>query len=126
MEIWSQSLFDMVLMSSVERLFERATTRFEGEEAALAKLKSPDDSLAQLVESFVSAIFNDFGIGDSAGACFILKALDRQMVTVKGFEGTLGDLLLGMAKVAFSEILVRKTIEAAELSMSYDFRAAQF
>ena len=126
MEMWSQTLFDMVLMGSVERLFERATARFEGEEAALAKLKSPDDSLSQLVEGFVSAIFNDFGIGDSAGACFILKALDRQIVTVKDYGGAIGDLLLATAKVAFSEILVRKTIEAAELSISYDFRAAPF
>ncbi len=126
METWSRSLFDLVLMSSQDRLFERAVARFEGEDAALARLKSPDESVAQLVSDFVDALFNDFGIVDSAGACFVLQGLQRQRVTIANYDGSIEGLLVKVAKDAFSALLVRKTVETAELSMSYDFRAPQF
>lgn len=126
METWSRSLFDLVLMSSQDRLFERAAARFGGEDAALARLKSPDDSVEQLVADFVDALFGDFGIADAAGACFVLQGLQRQRVAIASFDGPIEGLLVKVAKDAFSALLVRKTVETAELSMSYDFRAPQF
>ncbi len=125
MENWSRSLFDWVLMSSSERLFDRATARFDGPDAALARLSNPDEESRQLVAEFVAALFGDLGIDDPAGACFVLQALVRQTVALTEYDGPISGILDTIAKVAFSEILVRKTVETAELSIQYGFRASQ-
>ncbi|MHB8188874.1 MAG: hypothetical protein ACYDHP_00305 [Ferrimicrobium sp.] len=122
MEPWSQSMFDLFFMGAVDRLFERATARFGGPEEAVREMRAYGHTGEELVAGFVDALFVDAGIGDTAGACFVLQALERRQLTVVDFTGGVGDLLLKLAKSSFTELLVNKTIEAAELSMSYGYR----
>lgn len=117
-------MFDLLLMGSQDRLIERATARYEGETLALEKLRDPDQVTQKLVVDFVDAVFCDFGIESVGGACFVLQGLQLHRSRVQAFEGSVGEFMIQLAKRLFGELLLKKTIEAFELLVSYDFRGS--
>lgn len=116
MELYQKQQFDFLLMTSAERFAERIVQRCEGQENALKRIKSDKNSEGVWLDEFVEALFEDFLLNNTAGAVFILSALERRNIEFTG-SGKIEQILQNMAKQAFGDLLHLKTIESLEQSI---------
>ncbi len=99
MDLHERQQFDFLLQVAVERYVERL------DQVGPDRVK---------IGGFVDAIFNDFLLDNADGACFILRALVKQ--TAPAMAGSnVEQMLLAMAKTAFSDLMQRKIDESLEL-----------
>jgi hypothetical protein len=99
MDLHERQQFDFLLQVAVERYVERL------EQVGPERLR---------ISGFVDAIFNDFLLDNADGACFVLRALAQQNAP-SGAAGNVEQVLMAMAKAAFSDLIRRKIDEALEL-----------
>ncbi len=118
MQLHERQQFDFLLLTAVERYVERLTQRNEGAANALSRLQADPNGEGIWLDQFVDAIFQDFLLDNTAGACFVLQALGKRKIEVVP-PGKVDDVLLAMAKQAFAGVLQVKTIEALEQSVMY-------
>ena len=116
MELHERQQFDFLLMTAVDRFSETIVQRCEGTENALQRLKSDPNGDGIWLDQFVENIFEDFLYNNTAGACFILSALEKRKTAVEA-EGNVESILKTMANAVFSELLEKKTIESLERSI---------
>lgn len=116
MELYQKQQFDFLLLTSAERFAERIVQRCEGQDNAHAKLKENRNADGVWLDQFVEAIFDDFLLNNTAGAVFILSALERRNIEFSG-NGKIEQVLQTMAKQAFGDLLYIKTIESLEQSI---------
>jgi len=116
MELYQKQQFDFLLMTSAERFAERIVQRCEGQENALKKIKQDRNAEGVWLDEFVEAVFQDFLLNNTAGAVFILSALERKNIEFNG-NGKIEQILQTMAKQAFADLLHLKTIESLEQSI---------
>jgi hypothetical protein len=115
MEIHEQQQFDFLMVTAVERYTERLAYRNGGAENALQKARQDWQSEGIWLDQFVNAIFQDFLLDNIGGACFILKALSRRPLTLSNlYQSSVEQLLIALAKQAFSELFKQKVEEALE------------
>ncbi len=115
-------MFEVFMFGAQERFIDRALTHFEGQDNALSAFADPEIGKSKLVVDFVDALFCDFSFDNIGGACFVLQALANRPVEINCIKGTIGDVLLQLAKSTFTELLIKRCFEGLELIASYDFR----
>jgi len=69
----------------------------------------------------VDAVFQDALLDNTAGACFVLGALERRPSPVVAPLGTIGETLAASARRAFAALLQSKTAE--ELARRGNYQA---
>jgi hypothetical protein len=110
-----QQQFEFLLHTAVERLSEKLAYRFSGTNAALLELTRDSAASHREINDFVEAVFRDFLLDNTAGAVFLLQAMDdRPAIPPDGERTTLSLQLVAMARTAFTELLRLKTEEALE------------
>ena len=118
MELYQRQQFDFLLMTAADRFVERIVQRNEGVENAIARLQQNPQGDGIWLDEFVAAIFQDFLLDNSAGATFILQALEKQS-TPPPSPGTIEQMLKSMAQRAFADLLQKKVLEALEQASMY-------
>ena len=118
MELYQRQQFDFLLMTAADRFVERIVKRNEGVENAIARLQQNPQGDGIWLDEFVAAIFQDFLLDNSAGATFILQALEKQS-TLPPSAGTIEQMLKSMAQRAFADLLQKKVLEALEQASMY-------
>ena len=113
MELYEQQLFGSTLAVAVERFRDRIVQRSEGMENALARLRADAHGEGVWLDRFVTQFFADELLDNPAGACYVLRALERRSVPAAP-GGKIGDVLVDLARTAFMELLRVKTIESLE------------
>lgn len=103
MDLHERQQFDFLLQVAVERFVER--------------VEQIGENMVKL-EDFTNAIFNDFLLDNTDGACFILRALARQTAPPV-LTGTVEVILIAMAKAVFSDLLRRKVDESLSQRAGY-------
>ena len=116
MELYQKQQFDFLLMTSAERFAERIVQRCEGQDNALARIRSHKNAEGIWLDEFVEALFEDFLLNNTAGAVFILSALERRNIDFSG-NGKIEQVLQNMARQAFGDLLYLKTMESLEQSI---------
>lgn len=112
MDLHLRQQFDLLLQMATERLTERAVQRCEGAENALARLQSDPDGEGVWLGDFVDAFFDDALLDNPAGACFVLRALEKRPAPTITPGGSVGDVLRALAKQSFRDLLARKAEDA--------------
>lgn len=115
--------FDVLLQTAVERYAERLVQRNDGPERAHARLQETPDAEGVWLSRFVEAVFEDHLIDNTAGACFVLEALERRPLPAAPQGQTVGELLTRLARDAFEALLRQKTLE--ELARRTSYQAVQ-
>lgn len=116
MELHEKQQFDFLLMTAAERFADRVVQRCAGTQNALDQLKTDRNAEGVWLDDFVGALFEDFLLDNTAGAVFILSALEKRKIEFS-CDGKIGESLIAMAKQAFAELLHMKTIEGLEQSV---------
>jgi hypothetical protein len=136
--------FDMLLQLAVERYAERLVQRNDGPERAHARLRDTPDAEGVWLPGFVDAVFQDSLVDNTAGACFVLEALERRpapaVSTVPSAPSapsassvlsaasaapsassaaSVAQALAAMARAAFADLLQQKTLEELDRRASY-------
>ena len=118
MNLYERQQFDFLLITAVERYVERLIQRNEGAENALARLRTDPQSDTIQLNVFVNAVFQDFLLANTAGACFVLQSLETQTLPAPA-PGKVETMLIHMAKTAFAKLLLQKTDEFLEQETMY-------
>lgn len=118
MDLFEQRLFEGTFGAAMERFTERIVQRNEGMDRALDRIKTDPEGEGIWLSRFVAQFFADELLDNTAGAVYVLCALERRPIeAVEG--GKIGDVLLAMAQRAFAELLRAKTIESLEQGVAY-------
>ncbi len=119
MEMYKRQQFEFLLQTAVERFAERLEQRCHSREAI--EQAAAGDLEPFGLNDFVDAIFVDFLLDNVDGACFILQAVPNKPVGPQVLleTTTVQNVLIGMAKHQFRELLRRKTQEAIDLRSSF-------
>ena len=118
MELYARQQFDVFLISAAERFSERIVQRCAGAENALNQLKSDANGEGIWIDQFVEHLFEDFLLNNTAGACFILSALEKRDVEINE-TGKVEQVLQKAAQKVFAELLKNKTIESLDRSVGF-------
>lgn len=119
--------FDMLLQLAVERYAERLVQRNDGPERAHARLRDTPDADGVWLSGFVDAVFQDGLLDNTAGACFVLEALERRPApatraaapSASTAAPSVAETLTAMARGAFAALLQQKTLEELARRSSY-------
>lgn len=119
MDLHQQQQFGFLLQTAAERYALRLEERFRGATDALAQLRADPEHEAIMLTGFTDAIFEDFLLGNAAGAAFVLQgAPRREAPAVEG--GRVEEVLVAMAKSVFADLLLLKTGEVLEQHSSFE------
>lgn len=117
MNLHEKQQFDFLLMTAAERFADRIVQRCAGQENALARLKEDRNGDGIWLDEFVENIFEDFLLDNTAGACFVLSALERREIEFVA-NGKIYSAILAMAKKAFGDLLYVKIIDSMERAIA--------
>lgn len=112
--------FDVLLQLAVERFAERLIQRNDGPEPAHARLRDVPEADGVWLTGFVDAVFHDALLDTTAGACFVLEALERRPAPPAPQAPTVGAVLERLARQAFAALLRQKTLEELERRSRYE------
>jgi hypothetical protein len=118
MELYQQQQFGFFLQTATERYVTRLEERFRGADGALESIKRDPDGDGVWLSDFTDAVFDDFLLSNTEGACFVLQALSKRSVPATE-AGTVQSTLIAMAKALFAELLLQKAIESLEQHSGY-------
>ena len=117
MELFARQHFDAILRDAAANFAERCVYRCGGAAAASAALA--EDPQALDLDAFVGAFFAENLLEDSAGACFVLQALERRTVPADS-GGPVGEVLGRLARAAFADVLVTQTGQVLQQQQIYE------
>jgi hypothetical protein len=110
--------FDVLLYTAAQNFAERIVQRCAGQANALDRLRTDPQGEGVWLGDYVAAVFAENCLDDAAGAAFVLEALHKRQIAVED-SGSVGDVLVRLAKAAFGELLAAKTVEAMERAERY-------
>ncbi len=113
MELHERQQFDQLLLAAADRYVERIVQRCAGLDNAIAALSADAEGTGVWLGEFVDAVFAELLLDNSAGACFVLQALERRQVSAPP-AGQVGDVLAAMARECFGSLLRVKALEAMQ------------
>jgi hypothetical protein len=119
MELHQRQHLDLLLQMAVERLTERAVQRCQGAENALGQLRDDPDGEGVWLGDFLQAFFQDACLDNTAGAAFVLQALEKRPAPPVAAGGVVGDALQEMARHVFRDLLARKVEESLSQQLAY-------
>jgi hypothetical protein len=117
MDLFAQQHFDAILRDAAGNFAERCVYRCGGAAAASAVLA--EDPRALDLDSFVGAFFAENLLEDSAGACFVLQALERRTVPSDS-GGPVAEVLARLARAAFADVLVAQASQVLQQQQIYE------
>ncbi len=118
MEPHHKVYFNFLLNTAVERLTERVSQRLGGTAVALEAIRENPEGEGVWLSGFVDAFFDDMLLDNTAGAVFVLEALERRPAEAQP-PGKIGETLQRMSRQAFRELLWQKAQESLEQSVAY-------
>lgn len=116
MELYQKQQFDFLLMTSAERFIERIVQRCAGTNNALRRIKENPNGEGVWLEEFVGNLFEEFLLDNTAGACFILSALEKRNIEISEC-GKVEQVLQKAARKVYAELFCAKVIESLEQSV---------
>jgi hypothetical protein len=119
MDLYERQYLDVLLQMAVERLTERSVQRCAGAENALRQLRHDPDGEGVWLSDFLGAFFQDACLDNTAGAAFLLQALEKRTVTPEAETGKVGDILQDLARRVFRDLVVRKAEESLSQQLAY-------
>ncbi len=111
MELFARQHFDVIVREAAANYAERCVYRSGGPAQALAA--DPVD-----LDAFVDAFFAENLLEDTAGACFVLEALERRTLPADP-GGPVAEVLARQARAAFSDVLVDLTRQVLQQQQIY-------
>jgi hypothetical protein len=117
MEMFARQHFDAILREAAANFAERSVYRCGGASQAAQDLAQDPQTLG--LDAFVSAFFAENLLEDSAGACFVLEALDRRSVPADP-GGPVVEVLGRLARAAFADVLTVATGQILQQQQIYD------
>lgn len=118
MDPYQRQQFDVLLYTAARNLAERIVQRCAGQANAVRQLRADPQGEGIWLDQYVDAVFAESCLDDVAGAAFVLQALHKRQAVIAG-DGSIGDILVRLAKSAFAELLAAKTVEAMERAERY-------
>lgn len=121
MDVHLRQQFDFFFNAAIERFVDRVEQRCGGPVPALSRLRADPNAEGIWLDEFVTALFCDFLLDNTAGAAFVLQALGRRpapLVAPLGGE-TVEQHLARLAHAAFGSVLRLKTEEALEQRQAF-------
>lgn len=118
MELHQKIYFDFLLNTAVERLTERVIQRKGSVTGALEAIRNEPEGEGVWLGRFVDSFFEDMLLCNTAGAVFVLEALERRSIEAQA-AGKLSEVLGRMARQAFRDLLWQKAQESLEQSIAY-------
>lgn len=112
MEMYARQHFDALLRDAAANYAERCVYRAGGPAEALVHVQS------QSPDEFVAAVFTENLLDDTAGAVFVLEALNRRTVPADP-GGPVAEVLARLARAAFAEVLVVQTCQILQQQQIY-------
>mgnify|MGYP005868531265 CR=1 FL=1 len=133
--------FDQLLQMAVDRYAERLIQRNDGPGPARLRLLDTPEADGVWLSEFVDAVFRDGLLDNTAGACFVLEALERRPIPAEpgavpvaartspapsaagassSSTARIGDILCALARGAFAELLRQKTAEELARRAGYE------
>ena len=116
MELFARQHFDVILREAAGNFAERCVYRCGGPQAAFQAVT--DDAAVLDVDAFVGAFFAENLLEDTAGACFVLEALERRTLPADP-GGPVADVLSRLAQAAFREVLIAQTGQVLQQQQIY-------
>jgi len=118
MEPHLRQQFDLLLQEATGNFVERVVHRCGGPETALERLQTDPESEGVWVGEFVDNWFSEQLLDSTAGACFVLDALERRTLPPDpGGPGT--EVLARLARAAFADLLVRQATQAVSRQLAF-------
>jgi hypothetical protein len=118
MEPHLRQQFDLLLQEATGNFVERVVHRCGGPENALALLQTDPESEGVWVGEFVDNWFAEQLLDSTAGACFVLDALERRSVPADP-GGPAGEVVARLARAAFADLLVRQATQAVSRQLAF-------
>lgn len=112
MEMFARQQFDTLLREAAANYAERCVHRAGGPADAVTYVQS------QPPDEFVAAVFAENLLDNTAGAAFVLEALERRIVPADP-GGAVADVLARLARAAFAEVLVVQTGQLLQQQQIY-------
>ncbi len=116
MEMYARQHFDAILRDAAANFAQRCVYRAGGPAQAAAVLA--EDPTALEVDAFVAAFFSDNLLDDTAGACFVLEALERRTLPADP-GGQVSDVLARQARAALRDVLLATTGQVLQQEQIY-------
>ena len=117
MEMFARQHFDAILREAAANFAQRSVYRCGGAAQAATLLAERPGDLG--LEPFVQAFFAENLLEDTAGACFVLEALERRTVPADG-GGPVSDVLARLARAAFADVLVTQASQVLQHEQIYE------
>jgi hypothetical protein len=118
MELFLKQQFELLLQEATGSFTERVVHRCGGPENALAALRADPDGEGVFRAEFVRAFFDENLLGNPAGCCFVLEALDRRTLPADP-GGPVPDVLARLAHAAFADVLTTMTAQLIQRQQIY-------
>jgi hypothetical protein len=118
-DLYKRQQFDFLLVTAADRFVERIVQRNAGAANALARLQADPNGEGIWLDEFVQAIFQDFLLDNTAGACFVLEALEKRTAEPPP-SGKIETMLVAMAQQAFGALLAAQVGEALDQASMYE------
>lgn len=119
METFARQQFDLLLHEATGNYAERVAHRCGGTRVALDRLEADPEGEGVWLSEYVDTVFEEHLLDSTAGACFVLEALERR--TVAGApEGTVADVLATLARRAFGDLLLRQTVQLLSRNLAFE------
>ncbi|MFM1965940.1 MAG: hypothetical protein RL134_1665 [Actinomycetota bacterium] len=118
MELYLRQHFESMLQEATGNFTERIVHRCGGEEEALRRLQADPESEGVWVSEFVDAFFEENLLSGTAGACFVLEALERRSLPADS-GGPVAEVLPRLARAAFADVLSTQAAQLIQRQMVY-------
>lgn len=116
MEMFARQHFDVLLREAAGNFAERCVYRCGGSQQAVTVLAEDPASLG--VTAFVDAVFAENLLEDTAGACFVLEALERRQAPADD-GGPVAEVLGRQARAVFADVLIVQTTQILQQNQIY-------
>lgn len=118
MELYLRQQFELLLQEASGNFTERIVHRCGGEQEALQRLQADPESEGVWASEFVDNFFEEHLLQGTAGACFVLEALERRSLPSDP-GGAVADVLPRLARAAFADVLVTQSAQLIQRQMVY-------
>ena len=118
MDPYRRQHFDWLLHEASADFVERVVHRCGGPQPALEALRADPQGEGVWLDQFVEAVFDEHLLGDAAGACFVLEALERRALPADP-GGPVPEVLGRLARAAFAEVLAARAAQDLQRAQAF-------
>ena len=119
MEPYLRQQFDLLLHEATGNYAERISHRCGGTEIALERLRTDPEAEGVWLSEDVGTVFEEHLLEGTAGACFVLEALERRAVPTDP-GGPVGEVVQRLARAVFADLLAQQTAQLLQRSLAFE------